>query len=125
MKYYLSLFIVIFLFSCSKDEDKDAPKIEFLRPMGQDTFSVGLDSLFLNFKLTDNSNLSQYSYVIKDSLENKYATGGRFIEGKEFEHKSYVIFGGFSDVQKLWLYVTVYDRTYNATVANRVFYVQP
>jgi len=125
MKYSLIFLAAIFLFSCSKDDDTESPKILFLNPKGNDTFSVGIDSLYLNFRMTDNKNLSQYSYVIKDTFETKYATGGKFIDGTNYEHKSYVVFGGFGGVQKLWLYITTYDRAYNKTVESRAFYVQP
>lgn len=125
MKYFLSVLVVLFLFSCAKDEDKEAPKIEFIKPNKSDTFSVGVDSFFVNFKLTDNKNLTQYSFVIKDTAENKFATGSGFIAGTNFEHKSYVEYGGISGVTKVLLYITAYDGAYNSTVVNKVFYVQP
>lgn len=125
MKYFLSVLAVLFLFSCAKDEDKESPMIEFILPKNSDTISVGVDSFFVNFKLTDNKNLTQYSFVIKDTMENKFATGGKFIGGTQFEHKSYVEYGGISGVTKVQLYITAYDKAYNSTVASKVFYVQP
>ena len=125
MRYCLSLLVILFLFSCAKDEDKEAPKIEFIKPLKSDTISVGVDSFFVKFKLTDNKNLTQYSFVIKDTLENKFATGGKFINDTSLEHKSYVEYGGISGVTKVVLFITAYDRAYNSTVANKVFYVQP
>jgi hypothetical protein len=125
MKYIFTLLVVVFLFSCSKDEDKEAPKIEFVKPLNSDTFSVGVDSFFVNFKLSDNKNLVQYSFVIKDDEDKKFSSGGQFIEGTKYEHKSYVEYGGISGVTKVTLYITAYDRAYNSTVSNKVFYVQP
>ncbi len=125
MKYSLTLLAVLFIIACAKDSDSEPPKIEFLTPKGNDTFSVGIDSLHLNFKLSDDKNLTQYSYVIKDTLEVKYVTGGKFIDGPNHEHSSYIVFGGFGGIQKLWLYITAYDRAYNKTVQVREFYVQP
>ncbi|MBL7790125.1 MAG: hypothetical protein JNL75_09895 [Chitinophagales bacterium] len=125
MKYSLLFIVVLWVLGCSKSADSEAPKIEFIKPKGMDTFSVGIDSLHLNFKLTDDDNLTQYSYVIKDTFDVKYVTNGKFIDGKTHVHSSYVVFGGFGGLQKLWLYITAYDRAYNKTVEVREFYVQP
>lgn len=124
MKYTLLLFVAFTIIACSK-ADKEPPQIEFLTPKGSDTFSVGVDSFLLNFKLSDNDKLSHYSYVIKDSFDVKYLTQGNFISESVFEHKSYIMFGGFSGVQKLWLYVTAYDKAYNSKVLSTEFYIQP
>lgn len=125
IRFILAFFVLCVMISCGKEVDKESPKIEFITPKGEDTFSVGTDGLFLKFKLKDNSDLSHYSFVIKDDLDFKYETGGRFVGGKELEHNSNVVFGGFGGVQKLRLYVTVYDKAYNTSVASREFYVQP
>ena len=125
IRFVLAFLVLGLLISCGKDEDKENPKVEIISPTGIDTPAVGIDSLLLNFKLTDNTNLSQYSYVIKDSFEVKYDVGAKFISGPKFEHRSFVKFGGFGGVQKLWLYITVYDRAYNKTVVSKIFHIQP
>jgi len=125
MKYVIAFLALGLLFSCGKAEDKEKPNIEILKPTGIDTFSVGVDSLPIVFKLSDNTGLSQYSYVLKDSLDEKYEVGGKFIDGMNYEHKSFAKFGGFGGVLKLWLYVTVYDKAYNTRVISKIFYVQP
>lgn len=111
--------------SCGKEQDKTNPEIKFIEPDDKDTITIGTDSLHVEFKMTDNEVLSNYTYVIKDTFNRKYYQGGQFIEGKEFTHHGHVIFGGFSGLQMLTLTVQAYDRSYNTVQASRTFYIQP
>lgn len=124
MKYCLVILLGVLLFSCGKDVDKEPPKVTFIKPAGNDTIQVGVDSLPILFRLTDNENLQQFSFIAKDSLNRGYIMDGKYIEGKSYEYFGYEFLPVFSGVEKVWIYVTVYDRAYNSTVAKTSFYIQ-
>lgn len=113
-------------FSCSQEEvDKEPPVITFVLPKDKDTIAVGGDSLRMEFKITDNKNLKYYSYVIKDTSENKFITNASFVKQTSVGIMKYVIFAGFGGIQKMELFVTAYDQSNNTKVSSRVFYVKP
>lgn len=125
IRVLVSIWVLIIVASCSKEQDKENPKIQFIYPLQNDSITLYNDSLPISFKITDNKEVRQYSYTLKDSSNNKYLTGGNFVGGQLISYSDSARISGFSGYKKLTLYVTAYDATYNAATDTRVVYVQP
>jgi hypothetical protein len=118
------LFIcLLFIAACAK-KDTVKPTIVFSLPL-KDTISVGADSLRYEFKVSDDEALSNFTYVIKDTSNNKFIQGGKFVTAKEYTLNYYTWFGGLSGLKQIKLTVQAYDKALNQTEATRTFYVKP
>lgn len=121
---FIALFLIIFIFSCDK-KDTVKPVISILLPKYNDTFSVGIDTVPYKFIVSDDEQLSSYTYVIKDSSDNKFAQGGKFLSLKEYVFFDSTMYGGFSGIKQVRLIVQAYDKSNNQTEATQIFYIKP
>lgn len=121
---FIALFLIIFIFSCAK-KDTVKPVISIQLPKYNDTFSVGIDTIPYRFSVSDDEQLSSFTYVIKDTTDKKYAQGGKFVNSKEFSLLDSNQYGGFSGIQKVFLIVQAYDKSNNQTEATQIFYIKP
>lgn len=121
---FIFILALFFIISCEK-KDTTKPVISILLPLYNDTFSVGTDTVPYRFYVTDDDQISNVTYVIKDTSNNKFAQGGKFVNNKEYSLFDSTQYGGFSGIKKVMLTVQAYDKSYNQIEATQIFYIQP
>jgi hypothetical protein len=121
---FIFILAIIFIISCEK-KDTTKPVISISLPKYNDTFSVGIDTIPYKFMVTDEDQLMNVSFVIKDSSNTKFASGNRFVNSKEFNLLDSNVYGGFGGIQKISLIVQAYDKSYNHVEATQIFYIRP
>ena len=85
----IAILLIVLIFSCKKEEDKELPLIVISKPSSNTNYQV-FDTVWINATVTDNSIIKSVSYGITDSNGDIITN----LQSKEFESNT-VNFSGY------------------------------
>lgn len=121
----LLLLVCTGLLTTSCVKDKQPPVIEIIKPLDNDTLSLINSNFLIQFKATDETDLSKESLSISDNEGNVLTTESRKIYGTVYNYTNSISFNGTQGkVKNLILTIKIEDSEKNSTTKSILFNVK-
>ncbi len=121
----LLLLVCTGLLTTSCVKDKQPPVIEIIKPLDNDTLSLINSNFLIQFKATDETDLSKEFLSISDNEGNVLTTESRKIYGTVYNYTNSISFNGTQGkVKNLILTIKIEDSEKNSTTKSILFNVK-